>query len=308
MTFKVKVRGLPPHQCTAAVEDHLIVRLLGQVVQTEVSVVRDGQADLTLVFPYYRFVQSPVVGEILDLAARKIHADSEFITWIVRRLFGVSNDPRILLVVPENLDHSPWDTLGSLLRHTSIPRATHWPKQLDPIGIRVPYWWNYVDWPSVPHRMSATSSRYGRWYPPEILFGEIGSLPGFNKRRQRAIWLTSHLSFPKSRIVELIEQFMPVDVVGGIPWGRKYDLLKTYQYAIATENSTGYGYETEKLPEARVAGCIPLGYIGAPLGDFARDAYFLLPPDELPEVLPPLQADAPDLGPLKEYLIHVINP
>lgn len=50
--------------------------------------------------------------------------------------------------------------------------------------------------------------------------------------------------------------------------GSKYNLMKSYKYCICPENSIGYGYETEKIPESWMSGCIPLGYFNNPFGDF----------------------------------------
>jgi hypothetical protein len=41
-----------------------------------------------------------------------------------------------------------------------------------------------------------------------------------------------------------------------------------YKYAFCCENSSGFGYDSEKIPEAWMAGCIPCGVYLNPYSDF----------------------------------------
>jgi len=98
-----------------------------------------------------------------------------------------------------------------------------------------------------------------------------------------------------------------VDVVNNVPWGKKLELLQQYKYCVTSENSPGYGYESEKVPEARIAGCIPIGYIANPFSDFNVQAYFFDPPVGEIEILPPLLHERPQISGLLDYLAKVID-
>lgn len=288
-------------------EDTLIFRCLQVVSGASPLRVRDRNADLTLLYPYAFPFSSASAGAITRSLLHRSRARGG--QWVaealLRRFLEVPQSSRILAVSHENLDRSPWNLFGDALRKTTIPRLTSWPRELDPVGFRLPYWWNYVNWPEVPGPGPGNRSRFGRAYDLDVLCGpqKIEA----KKRRDRAVWLTSHLDFPRSQILHLLEQRVPVDVVRGIPWGSKEALLRGYRYCVVSENSPGYGYETEKLPEARVAGCIPVGYEPNPFSDFNEGAYFFVPPRDLPESLPALLTTKPSLLPLLKYLSAVVD-
>jgi hypothetical protein len=100
---------------------------------------------------------------------------------------------------------------------------------------------------------------------------------------------------------------IPVDVLANVPHGKKIDVLRKYKYCVVTENSTGYGYETEKTPDAVTAGCVPIGFIANPWSEFNAESTFFDVPRELPEELPALLRQEPKLDGLLEYLGRVLD-
>ena len=164
-----------------------------------------------------------------------------------------------------------------------------------------------MDWPEIPRVSTGISSRVGPYYDLDSLL----SIQDFNedrsKRMKRAVWITNHLDFPRSEILQRMRNQVPVDVVKNVAWGDKLDLLARYEYCVTSENSPGYGYETEKVPEARIAGCIPIAYIANPYSDFNPNAYFFDPPDYEIKVLPPLLTERPNVLGLMEFLAKAIQ-
>jgi hypothetical protein len=65
-------------------------------------------------------------------------------------------------------------------------------------------------------------------------------------------------------VAQKLNEIKPVHgygkVFGNFYDGCKVDLLKNFRYNICFENSIHPGYVTEKLLEAKVAGCIPIYY------------------------------------------------
>jgi len=174
--------------------------------------------------------------------------------------------------------------------------------QIDPGGFRFPYWWNFVDWPEVPREHLFINPRFGSSYDLDTLLSPLdlsASVPG---RLDKAILLSRHMDFPRSSIVESIREVVPVEIARNVANGRKQALLRNYRFAVVAENSPGYGYETEKVPEAWVSGCIPVGFVRPPFSDFSEGSTYFTDLMNLPSHLPPLLAERPTLTSLFSYL------
>lgn len=224
-----------------------------------------------------------------------------------RRVMRIPKESRILVVSPENLDRRPWEALGHLLSNSEIPRLTFWPEQLDPKGYRFPYWWNYVNWPQIPRPGFARRTRLGILYDPDRLTSPSPLTPDWHSRLHKAVLLSQHHDFPRPQVLNHLSMQIDVDVLSNVPHGHKIDVLRKYKYCVVTENSTGYGYETEKTPDAVVAGCVPIGFVANPWSDFDSDAVFFDVPQDLPPELPALLPSAPELRGLLEYLGRILN-
>jgi hypothetical protein len=184
----------------------------------------------------------------------------------LRWVLGIGQ-AKVLFVSHENLDRPYWwNMVGRLLVESDIPRLTFWPKEIDPKGVRFPYWYNYIDWPTYPREN--LYERFGRLYEIDEL---MRPLQVTKDRLPYAIAVGSHLDYPRAALLRSVRATMRVDCFGGMEKkfsGCKLDLMSQYQYAFCPENSAGYGYDTEKLPEAWVAGCLPVGFYLNPFSDF----------------------------------------
>lgn len=306
MAYSVRTVGLPRETPVLDSAGDLLLRCVGEVANSVVTQTSARDADLTIIHPYHFPFTSTAAGSALESIGRLAPIESNPDA-LLRRIYGIPAKSAILAVSQENLDRRPWQAFGNLIRKGSVPRLTFWPHEIDPGGFRFPYWWNYVDWPELPRSFSAVRNNFGRLYnlteliEPQIVKSEL------DRRQNRAVWLTRHRDFPREPIHIELEKSVPVDVVGNLAFGQKAQVLSRYRYCVVTENSTGYGYETEKLPDAKSAGCIPIGHVPNPLGDFnARSAYFR-PPEELPDVLPPMLNERPLLSGLLDYLSLVLD-
>lgn len=236
--------------------------------------------------------------EIFERERRKIMAPKNLTLSSCARRYS---DGRPILVVSfENLQHPWWAEFCGLLSSSDIPRTSFFPASVDRGGARFPYWWNYLDWPAFP-RPDADYRRYGRLYAMEKLLEPVSSP---DDRLDKACFIGSvEQTEPRRGILGWVDNEFGLDVFGraGVPFsGPKLPLMSKYKYAVAAENSFGLGYDSEKLPEAWDAGCIPVGAFQQPLSDFNPHAIGVDTNPGGPRH--PLLLRPPDPTPLLEYL------
>ena len=147
--------------------------------------------------------------------------------------------------------------------------------------------------------------------------------------------ITSHLLEPRATLLSAVRQFIPVDGYGKYfqPQSAnhhqssftKRDLLRQYAFNLCPENQLYPGYYTEKIPEAFLAGCVPLTWADsnvhcdfnpkalinlapmtannfAPLGEILNNRSTL---QELSEQ--PLLTHRPSLEPVKSFVREIIR-
>jgi len=288
----------------------VLLRSLEYVADDKIDVTHErARADLTIVYPYQQFSRSTLKGAGFESILRKVKKSPLDIAdeSVFRRLYRIPAKGRILIASPENLDRRPWQFFGNLVSRTRFPRLTFWPTNIDPDGFRFPYWWNYVNWPELSHIGKPPVPRTGTAYELGQLCASRKLDNGQRLRADKAVWITNHLDHPRIGILRSIRKFVEVDVIKGVSWGEKGRILAQYKYCVVSENSPGYGYETEKVPEAFLAGCIPIGYIPNAYSDFNPKSYFFLPPQEDHDFLPPLLDSAPRLASFFEYLSRALS-
>lgn len=123
-------------------------------------------------------------------------------------------------------------------------------------NFRLPHWYMYVNWWGEANFQHARISKEKLMYthtPEEVLAREnFCSIIIGNPVNNRI------------EVAQKLDTYKPVHGYGkvfGRPYsGCKVDLISKYRYNICFENSIYPGYITEKLLEAKVAGCIPIYY------------------------------------------------
>ena len=213
---------------------------------------------------------------------------------------ALSQSEKFLVVAFENLQHPAWADFGRLLIDSKVKRLTFFPEEVDSNGARLPYWWNYLDFPDFP-RPEATYGRYGRLYSLEKLMTPI---PRISNRLSRACWIGSYVAEPRASFLRVADSQFGLDVFGsaGSPMhAPKAEVLSRYRYAVAAENSLGIGYDTEKVPEVWDSGCLPVATFTQPMSDFNPRALNLLEPAQSHRH--PLLLSAPNPIRVLEYLV-----
>lgn len=137
----------------------------------------------------------------------------------------------------------------------------------DPQHLRVPHWYNVIDWQHEGIPQLGETTRYGRSISIEELMTPRSNAVFLEKEHSAAIF-AGHLRQPRQAIIEAVKEHMPIVGYGGAfnksilnhneSGIRKEEILRQHRFNICPENSLGIGYYTEKVVEAYAAGCLPI--------------------------------------------------
>lgn len=123
-------------------------------------------------------------------------------------------------------------------------------------NFRLPHWYLYVNWwneSDFPHARISLEQLNHKWEPEDIC----------NRDNFCAIVIGNPVQ-NRIEIANKLNNFKNIHTYGrafGKPYdGCKVKLLENYRWNLCFENSITEGYTTEKLFEAKIAGCIPIYY------------------------------------------------
>lgn len=281
-------------------DELLILLIIEKALNRKVQLVDMDEAEMILL---YGFQVKNYQFKLLNKFIMKLDNNKNNFNL----LFGIPRNKLVLAISHENLDSPAWHWFGSLLIKYGIPRLTFWPKSIDPFGCQFPYWYNYLNFED----LNLPDEYYHRFGEPLEIKKLMSPLPKSNDNREDAVCvLASHLDFPRNYQIENLKKYKKVVIYGSIgeKWtGAKIDLLKKYKYCFCAENSSGYGYETEKVPEAWHAGCIPVGYIPSQPSEFNPNILSILFENENNIYQNALLNTKPTLAPIIEYIQKIYD-
>ena len=137
----------------------------------------------------------------------------------------------------------------------------------NPHHLRLPYWMEFIDWSS-QGIYGNQNPRFGQLLSMEKLLQPLGN--EFLKRPQRAAIISSHLFEPRKTLFDGLSRFVEVEGFGPYFNSKiknhnqsrfiKKQILQNFAFNLCPENSLYPGYYTEKIPEAFLSGCLPIGY------------------------------------------------
>jgi hypothetical protein len=231
--------------------------------------------------------------------------------------------PTRLFITGENVRHDFYPCEYAISFDLGLTSINHF---------RMPYWMEMVDW-SGEGVTGNLNPRYGRLLSLDRLMQPLGN--EFLSRSQKAAIFASHLRAPRKTLLEVVKKSIPVQEYGrsfnpnvknhlesGLV---KYDELQKVAFNLCPENGMYQGYYTEKIPEAFMAGCLPITWVDENVkADFNPEAFINLAPmahnhfSELPEILhsksklnayaeQALLTKRPALDPLKEFVDGIIR-
>ena len=231
--------------------------------------------------------------------------------------------PLILFQTGENLRHDFVSNDYALTFDLGISHPHHF---------RMPYWMEVADW-SAEGVTGNTNPRYGKLLDINRLLQPLGN--DFLMRPQKAAIFASHLREPRGtllnavknqiEVVEFGKSFNPLIKNHSESGLIKYDELQAFAFNLCPENGMHPGYYTEKIPEAFMAGCLPITWADENVRvDFNPQAFINLAPmscnsfSELSEILhsknilaryaeQALLLKRPSIEPLKKFIQEIIR-
>ncbi|QWE02770.1 glycosyltransferase family 10 domain-containing protein [Polynucleobacter sp. JS-JIR-II-b4] len=201
-----------------------------------------------------------------------------------------------------------------------------------PHHFRMPYWMEVADW-SAQGVTGNTNPRYGKLLDINRLLQPLGN--DFLMRPQKAAIFASHLREPRGtllnavksqiEVVEFGKSFNPLIKNHSESGLIKFDELQAFAFNLCPENGMHPGYYTEKIPEAFMAGCLPITWADENVkADFNPNAFINLAPmaishfTKLGEILhskealatyaeQPLLLARPSIEPLKKFIKQILE-
>lgn len=241
----------------------------------------------------------------------------------MKSIIASHKQPLIIFQTGENLRHDFVLNDYALTFDLGISSPHHY---------RMPYWMEVADW-SGEGVIGNTNPRYGRLLDINRLLQPLGK--DFLSRPQKAAIFASHLREPRGTLLNAVKKQIEV-----VEFGKsfntliknhsesglvKFNELQAFAFNLCPENGMHPGYYTEKIPEAFMAGCLPITWADESVStDFNPQAFINLAPmsgnhfallAELlhsPSILAqyseqPLLLQKPSIEPLKNYLQKIIQ-
>jgi hypothetical protein len=123
-------------------------------------------------------------------------------------------------------------------------------------NFRLPHWYLYINWwnePNFSHAEIKRSDLSHQWDVDEL----------WNRQYFCSIVIGNPVQ-NRLEVANKLNEYKAVHGFGAVFnnsfAGSKIELLKNFKYNICFENTSSNGYITEKLLEAKVAGCLPIYY------------------------------------------------
>ena len=294
-------------------QDSLIPALI-KSLGFELMWVSDQNCDLKIVGPFYvekkaeRFIPKPFRPFFKNISS---HGAQK------------SRGPLRLFLTGENVRHDFQNCDYSISFDLGV---------LNPKHFRMPYWMEMIDW-SAEGVVGNKNLRYGRLLNIDRLMQPLGD--DFLHREQKAAIFASHLKEPRGTLLNIVKEQIEV-----VKFGRtfnpaiknhlesgliKYDELQHVAFNLCPENGMYPGYYTEKIPEAFMAGCLPITWTDENVRvDFNPKAFINLAPMAADSFLElkgllcskemlskytkePLLLNRPSIEPLKKFIKKIIG-
>jgi hypothetical protein len=292
----------------------VIIRALGYHIQW----VKPALCDLQIRGPFFR--QNEKRYRWLPRPVRPIASNFEIA--LKSAIGSRSYAPLSLFHTAENIRHDAVTADYSISFDLSIHSNRHF---------RFPYWMEMIDW-SHEGLLGNQNPRFGQLLTISRMTKPLGT--DFLRRPRKVAIFSSHLREPRSTLVRAIESFIPLEGFG--PYFdknilyhhqsgfNKIDILQDFAFNLCPENGLYPGYYTEKIPEAFVAGCLPLTWADTNVcADFNPKAFVNLEPMSWQDFEPlkgiinspvqleaysdqPLLLNVPSIEPMKVFLQGIL--
>lgn len=310
--IQVSTIGAPGDYKTSLIP--AVCRSLGYQIQW----VKPNECDLLIIGPFQNFSKKK-----LGWCPKPIRPLVASLNETLRSFTGQRAPPLTVFQTGENIRPDFVNADHSISFDLGISNPKHF---------RMPYWMEMVDWSS-EGVTGNQNPRYGRLLDLNRLMQPLGST--FLERPRKAAIFASHLREPRGTLLEAVKKHIDVvefgkmfnpEIKNHLESGLiKYDELQHFAFNLCPENGMFPGYYTEKIPEAFMAGCLPISWADENVKvDFNPHAFVNLAPmsnnafADLEEILhsekilrsyaeQPLLRTRPSLDPLKAYLNNLLQ-
>lgn len=281
--------------------------------------VKPAQCDLQIRGPFLR--QDEKRNRWLPKPVRSFASSVEL---ALKDRFGARSTPPLSLFhTAENVRHDSVKADHAISFDLSVHSNKHF---------RFPYWMEMVDW-SHEGLAGNLNPRFGQLLNISKMMQPLGN--GFLMRPRNAAIFSSHLREPRGTLVRAVENIISLNGFGphfdknitdhhqsGI---NKVDILQNFAFNLCPENGLYPGYYTEKIPEAFMAGCLPITWADTNVcADFNPNALINLEPMTWQDFAPlqgilnspaelesyaeqPLLLNRPSIEPLRDFLREIVR-
>jgi hypothetical protein len=312
-TIKISLVGTPHDYKLGLLP--VIIRDLGYHIQW----VKPALCDLQIRGPFFR--QDEKRYRWLPRSVRPFASDFELA--LKSGLGSRSSAPLSLFHTAECIRHDAIEADYSISFDLSIHSNRHF---------RFPYWMEMIDW-SHEGLLGNQNPRFGQLLTISRVMQPLGN--NFLMRPRKAAIFSSHLREPRATLFSAVESFIPLEGFGpyfdkSILYHQqsgfnKIDVLQNFAFNLCPENGLYPGYYTEKIPEAFVAGCLPLTWTDTNVcADFNPKAFINLEPmswqnfEPLKDILnspaqlktfaeQPLLLNIPSIESMKDFLREIVR-
>lgn len=309
-TVKISLQGTPHDYSHGLIP--VIIRNLGYNIEW----VKPARCDLQIFGPFFRQKKTRWIPKPIRPFASYLEATLE------ATLGSRSTTPLSIFHTEENIRHDAITADYSISFDLAVQNERHH---------RLPYWMEMVDWSHEGLRGNQ-NTRFGQLFNIARMMQPLGN--DFLKRPRRVAIFSSHLREPRDTLAKSVGKLIPLtgfgpqfdkDILNHHKSGiNKVDVLKKYAYNLCPENGLYPGYYTEKIPEAFIAGCLPITWTDTNVCvDFNPEAFINLEPMSWQNFSPliellnsethleafaeqPLVLNAPSIEPTKEYLKEIV--
>lgn len=292
----------------------VVINALGYSIQW----VKPAQCDLQIRGPFFR--QNEKRYRWLPRPIRPCATNFELT--LKNGLGSRSSVPLSLFHTAENVRHDAVEADYSISFDLPAQSNRHF---------RFPYWMEMTDWSHEGLRGNQ-NPRFGQLLTIPRMMRPLGN--DFLKRARKVAIFSSHLREPRATLVRAVKRFTPLEGFG--PYFNKnvldhhqsgfnkVDILQDFAFNLCPENGLYPGYYTEKIPEAFVAGCLPLTWTDTNVCiDFNPKAFINLEPMSWQDFEPlndiinspaklesfaeqPLLLNIPSIEPMKDFLREIV--
>jgi hypothetical protein len=238
-------------------KNSLVYLIITQILCKDIEITSNGNSDLHIFGPYN---ENTLFNKFLK-KSRKQLTNLNIIS------FKNCEPPQNIKTKPIRIFYGHEMTMTekkydyAFTNHYGLCREKH---------CRISFWKELIDWSHIGIRQSKTKfiERFDNFYNIRDLMKPLGDT--FLKKKKNICMIVSHLLAPRNMMYDIFRKNFTLDGYGpyfdktiknhNFSNFSKKSILSNYAFNLCPENDLVPGCYSEKIPEAFLAGSLPLGY------------------------------------------------